>query len=147
VEIERNEGQLNLPHSVATLSYIFHCMLSTSFCPPKVFDVQMQLFWEKNYEMARMCFKQAGETDWEKRAKAAYIMETAEQIRYSDPERAHINLLEAAEIFLSIGRFKSAAECFYDLKDYKQAGMKLVILRKCSFFFFSSFSAASHFRF
>ncbi|KAG5613980.1 hypothetical protein H5410_013804 [Solanum commersonii] len=82
----------------------------------------MKLFWEKNYEMALMCFKQAGETDWEKRAKAAYIMETAEQIRYSDPERAHINLLEAAEIFLSIGRFKSAAECFYDLKDYKQAG-------------------------
>ncbi|KAH0704227.1 hypothetical protein KY285_018505 [Solanum tuberosum] len=89
----------------------------------------MKLFWEKNYEMALMCFKQAGETDWEKRAKAAYIMETAEQIRYSDPERAHINLLEAAEIFLSIGRFKSAAECFYDLKDYKQAGS--IYLDKC----------------
>ncbi|XP_069151554.1 uncharacterized protein [Solanum lycopersicum] len=89
----------------------------------------IKLFWEKNYEMALMCFKQAGEIQWEKRAKAAYNMETAERIRYSDPEKAHIIFLEAAEIFLSIGKFKSAAECFYDLKDYKQAGS--IYLDKC----------------
>lgn len=98
-------------------------MLLTSFRPPKVFDVQMQLFWEKNYEMALMCFKQAGEMGWEKRTKAAVFMETAERIRYSDPEKARTCLLEAAEIFYSIGMFESAAECFYDSKDYKQAGM------------------------
>ncbi|XP_047266599.1 uncharacterized protein LOC107869201 isoform X2 [Capsicum annuum] len=89
----------------------------------------MKLFWEKNYEMALMCFKQAGEVDWEKRAKATGIVATAERIRYSDPEKARTYLLEAAQIFYSIGRFKSAAECFYDLKDYKQAGN--IFLDKC----------------
>lgn len=120
------------------------------FRPHKVFDVLMQLFWEKNYEMALMCFKQAGEVDWEKRAKATGIVATAERIRYSDPEKARTYLLEAAQIFYSIGRFKSAAECFYDLKDYKQAGTTLVVSRNCSpgvpglgfFSFFFSYSAA-----
>lgn len=106
--------------------------LSTSFHRPKVFAVLMQLFWEKNYEMALMCFKQAGETGWEKRAKADGLMATAEQLRSSDPNKARTCLLEAAQIFYSIDRFKSAADCFYDVKDYKQAGMTSVILQHCS---------------
>ncbi|MCD7457192.1 hypothetical protein HAX54_034455, partial [Datura stramonium] len=89
----------------------------------------MKLFWEKNYDMALMCFKQAGETYWEKRAKASGNLATVERIRYSDPEKAQTYLLEAAEIFYSIGKFKSAAECFYDLKDYKPAGN--IYLDKC----------------
>ncbi|PHT64507.1 hypothetical protein T459_31661 [Capsicum annuum] len=103
--------------------------LSTSFHRPKVFAVLMQLFWEKNYEMALMCFKQAGETGWEKRAKADGLMATAEQLRSSDPNKARTCLLEAAQIFYSIDRFKSAADCFYDVKDYKQAGT--IYLDKC----------------
>ncbi|XP_075105039.1 uncharacterized protein LOC107773872, partial [Nicotiana tabacum] len=89
----------------------------------------MKLFWEKNYEMALMCFKQAGETDWEKRAKAAGIRAAAERVLYSDPGKARTYLLEAAEIFYSIGRFESAAECFYDLRDYERAGS--IYLDKC----------------
>ncbi|CAN4092017.1 unnamed protein product [Withania somnifera] len=89
----------------------------------------MKLFWEKNYEMALMCFKQAGDMGWEKRAKASGIMATAERICYSDPKKARICLQEAAHLFYSIGRFTSAAECFYKLKDYKQAG--IIYLDKC----------------
>ncbi|XP_060187254.1 uncharacterized protein LOC132616693 isoform X2 [Lycium barbarum] len=89
----------------------------------------LKLFWEKNYKMALMCFKKAGETNWERRAKAAGLRATVEQIRYTDPEKARTCLLEAAEIFYSIGRFESAAECFYDLEDYQRAGN--IYLHKC----------------
>ncbi|KAM3394194.1 hypothetical protein P3S68_003196 [Capsicum galapagoense] len=43
--------------------------------------------------------------------------------------KARTCLLEAAQIFYSIGRFKYAADCFYDVKDYKQAGT--IYLDKC----------------
>ncbi|XP_060188336.1 uncharacterized protein LOC132617360 isoform X2 [Lycium barbarum] len=94
----------------------------------------LKLFWEKNYKMALMCFKKAGETNWERRAKAAGLRATVEQIRYTDPEKARTCLLEAAEIFYSIGRFESAAECFYDLEDYQRAGniyLHNIYLHKC----------------
>ncbi|XP_075098120.1 uncharacterized protein LOC107772650 [Nicotiana tabacum] len=89
----------------------------------------MKLFWEKNYEMAIMCFKQAGEMNWEKRAKAAGIRAAAGRVLYSNPEKARAYLLEAAELFYSIARFESAAECFYDLRNYERAGS--IYLDKC----------------
>ncbi|OIT32628.1 putative helicase magatama 3 [Nicotiana attenuata] len=89
----------------------------------------VKLFWEKNYEMAIMCFEKAGEKNWEKRAKAAGFRAAAERIRDSNPKEAFTYLREAAEIFDSIGRFESAAECFYDLREYERAGK--IYLEKC----------------
>ena len=88
----------------------------------KCFDVIMQLFWEKNYEMAIMCFEKAGERNWEIRAKAAGFRASAERIRDSNSKESCTYLRQAAEIFDSIGRFEAAAECFYDLRDYERAG-------------------------
>ena len=88
----------------------------------KCFDVIMQLFWEKNYEMAIMCFEKAGERNWEKRAKAAGFRASAERIRDSNSKESCTYLRQAAEIFDSIGRFEAAAECFYDLREYERAG-------------------------
>ncbi|MCD7459032.1 hypothetical protein HAX54_039847 [Datura stramonium] len=89
----------------------------------------VKLFWEKNYEMAIMCFEKAGERNWEKRAKAAGFRAAAERIRDSNPKEACTYLHEAAEIFDSIGRFEAAAECFYDLREYERAGQ--IYLEKC----------------
>ncbi|KAK4344087.1 hypothetical protein RND71_037181 [Anisodus tanguticus] len=95
----------------------------------KCFDIIMQLFWEKNYEMAIMCFEKAGAKNWEKRAKAAGFRAAAERICDSNPKEAFTYLREAAEIFDSIGRFESAAECFYGLREYERAGQ--IYLEKC----------------
>ncbi|CAH9094296.1 unnamed protein product [Cuscuta epithymum] len=89
----------------------------------------LKLLWEKNYEMAIMCFERAGERNLEKQAKASILRETADRMRDSNPNASISNLREAAEIFESIGRFKSAAECFCDLKEYERAGT--IYLKKC----------------
>ncbi|KAL8479576.1 hypothetical protein ACS0TY_026464 [Phlomoides rotata] len=89
----------------------------------------IKLFWEKNYEMAMMCFEKAGEETWEKRAKASRLRAAAESLRSSNPEEANIMLREAAEIFDSIDRVESAAQCFCDLGDYERAGR--IYLEKC----------------
>ncbi|RAL49278.1 hypothetical protein DM860_017558 [Cuscuta australis] len=89
----------------------------------------LKLLWEKNYEMAIMCFERAGERALEKQAKASSIRETAYRMQDSNPKASNFNLREAAEIFESIGRFKSAAECFCDLKEYEHAGT--MYLKKC----------------
>lgn len=85
--------------------------------------VHLQLFWEKNYEMAIMCFEKAGEESWEKRAKASGIRAAAESLHGSNPKEASKMLREAAEIFDSIDRAESAAECFCDLGEYERAGI------------------------
>ncbi|RAL48322.1 hypothetical protein DM860_005746 [Cuscuta australis] len=89
----------------------------------------LKLLWEKNYEMAIMCFERAGEKTLEKQAKASSLRETAYRMQDSNPKASNSNLREAAEIFESIGRFKSAAECFCDLKEYERAGT--MYLKKC----------------
>ncbi|PIN12997.1 RNA helicase [Handroanthus impetiginosus] len=81
----------------------------------------IKLFWEKNYEMATMCFEKAGEETWEKLAKASGLRAAADNLRGSNSEEARVMLREAAEIFDSIGRADSAAECFYVLEDYERA--------------------------
>ncbi|XP_022874965.1 uncharacterized protein LOC111393590 [Olea europaea var. sylvestris] len=82
----------------------------------------IKLFWEKNYEMAIMCFERAGEPTWEKRAKAAGLRASADHMRGSNPKEARIMLREAAELFYSAGKRDSAAECFFDLEEYERAG-------------------------
>ncbi|XP_060209393.1 uncharacterized protein LOC132636503 isoform X2 [Lycium barbarum] len=103
--------------------------MQTSSTPEEWKSRGIKLFWEKNYEMAIMCFEKAGEKNWEKRAKAARFRAAAERIRDSNPTEACTYLREAAEIFDSIGRFESAAECFYDLREYERAGH--IYLEKC----------------
>ncbi|CAI9770914.1 unnamed protein product [Fraxinus pennsylvanica] len=82
----------------------------------------IKLFCEKNYEMAIMCFERAGEPTWEKRAKAAGLRASADHMRGSNPNEARIMLREAAELFYSVGKTDSAAECFFDLEEYERAG-------------------------
>nr|XP_027119396.1 uncharacterized protein LOC113736561 isoform X2 [Coffea arabica] len=82
----------------------------------------IKLYQENKYHMATMCFERAGDTNWEKRAKAASLRATADQLRESNPQEACTILRQAAELFDSIGRAESAAECFCDLGDYERAG-------------------------
>ncbi|XP_012837480.1 PREDICTED: uncharacterized protein LOC105958026 [Erythranthe guttata] len=89
----------------------------------------LQLFWEKNYEMATVCFEKAGEEIWEKRAKASGLRASADSMRGSNPKEARVMLREAAEIFDSIDRADTAAECFCDLGEYERAGR--IYLEKC----------------
>ena len=93
----------------------------------------LQLFYENNFEMATMCFERAGDTMWERRAKASGLKAAADRMRGSNPEGAHTVLRQAAEIFDSIGRAESAAECFCDLGEYETAGTyPLMILSSLS---------------
>ncbi|XP_073028907.1 uncharacterized protein [Primulina eburnea] len=89
----------------------------------------IKLFWVKNYEMATLCFERAGEATWEKRAKASGLRASADHIRISSPSESRIMIREAAELFNSIGRAVSAAECFCDLEEYERAGM--IYLQEC----------------
>ncbi|KZV50281.1 hypothetical protein F511_38996 [Dorcoceras hygrometricum] len=79
--------------------------------------------------MATMCFERAGEATWEKRAKASGLRASADYIRISNPREAQIMIREAAELFHSIGRAASAAECFFELEEYERAGM--IYLHEC----------------
>ncbi|KAK6774713.1 hypothetical protein RDI58_029952 [Solanum bulbocastanum] len=103
--------------------------MQTSSTPEEWKSRGVKLFWEKNYEMAIMCFEKAGERNWEKRAKAAGFRAAAERIRDSNSKESCTYLRQAAEIFDSIGRFEAAAECFYDLREYERAGQ--IYLEKC----------------
>lgn len=98
------------------------------FSPLNLLHAYAQLFWERNYEMATMCFEKAGEENWEKRAKASGLRATGDRLRDSNSAEARVMLIEAAEIFESIGKADIAAECFCDLGEYERAGM----LRHCS---------------
>ncbi|XP_052204545.1 uncharacterized protein LOC127809631 isoform X2 [Diospyros lotus] len=89
----------------------------------------IKLFYENNFEMATMCFERAGDTMWERRAKASGLKAAADRMRGSNPEWARTDLRQAAEIFDSIGRAESAAECFCDLGEYETAGR--LYLDKC----------------
>ncbi|KAL5984658.1 hypothetical protein ACLOJK_041279 [Asimina triloba] len=83
----------------------------------------IKLFNEGNFEMATMCFERAGDEFREKWAKAAGHRATAERILSTNSEHARQALLQAAEIFESIGKPDAAASCFIMLNDYKTAGL------------------------
>lgn len=85
--------------------------------------MRVQLYWEKNYEKAVLCFEKAGDIIWEKRAKASSLRATADRLRSSNRKESCTILREAAEIFDSIGRAECAAECFCDLGEYERAGI------------------------
>lgn len=98
-----------------------HAMQMPS-CPAERTSRGTKLHWEKNYETAAMCFERAGDIIWEKRAKAASLRVTADRLHSSNPKEACRILKEAGEIFDSIGRAESAAECFCDVVEYERAG-------------------------
>ncbi|RVW47883.1 hypothetical protein CK203_104295 [Vitis vinifera] len=81
----------------------------------------MQLFYEHNYEMARMCFEKAGDTYNEKFVRAANLQALANSISSSSPQIAKNYLNEAADLFEGIGKAEYAAKCFFELKNYERA--------------------------
>ncbi|GKC22283.1 UvrD-like helicase, ATP-binding domain, P-loop containing nucleoside triphosphate hydrolase, partial [Tanacetum coccineum] len=81
-----------------------------------------KLFYESNFVLATLCFERAGDTMWEKLAKASGLRTSADQMRGKNPEAFKGYLREAAEIFESIGKPESAATCYCDLGEYERAG-------------------------
>ncbi|KAL6292651.1 hypothetical protein ACE6H2_000793 [Prunus campanulata] len=79
--------------------------------------------------MATMCFQRAGDTYWERRSKAAGLKVMADLKRTSNPKKANALLKEAGEIFESLGKADSAAQCFFDSGEYKRAAR--IYLDKC----------------
>lgn len=72
--------------------------------------------------MATMCFERAGDTIWEKLAKASGLRAMADQMQGTNPGSYFDHLREAAEMFESIGKLESAASCYCDLREYERAG-------------------------
>ncbi|PWA60761.1 uvrD-like Helicase, ATP-binding domain, P-loop containing nucleoside triphosphate hydrolase [Artemisia annua] len=81
-----------------------------------------KLFYENNFAMATLCFERAGDTVWEKMAKASDLRASADQIRGTNHEAFRGYVREAAEMFESIGKLESAASCYCDLGEYERAG-------------------------
>ncbi|XP_048319279.2 uncharacterized protein LOC107429676 isoform X2 [Ziziphus jujuba] len=89
----------------------------------------VKLFHECNYESAKMCFQRAGNTVWEELAEAASLRASAQHISSSDTKKAHIYLKKAAKLYISIGKFELAAQCYYESNEYEEAGT--IYLEKC----------------
>nr|XP_043619930.1 uncharacterized protein LOC122591746 [Erigeron canadensis] len=88
-----------------------------------------KLFYGNNFVMATMCFERAGDTMWEKLAKASSLRAFADQMQERNPEAYLGYLRESAEVFECIGKFESAASCYSDMGEYKRAGT--MYLYKC----------------
>nr|GEW37032.1 UvrD-like helicase, ATP-binding domain, P-loop containing nucleoside triphosphate hydrolase [Tanacetum cinerariifolium] len=84
---------------------------------------------KNNFVMATMCFERAGDTMWEKLAKASGLRASAEQMRGTNQEAFQSYVREAAGMFESIGKLESAASCYCDLAEYERAGK--IYLYKC----------------
>ncbi|PWA46185.1 uvrD-like Helicase, ATP-binding domain, P-loop containing nucleoside triphosphate hydrolase [Artemisia annua] len=85
--------------------------------------LEFQLFYEKKFGMATICFERAGDTMWEKLAKACGLRASADQIRETHPESYFSYLREAAgKIYMhKCGKFDAAAECFTLAGCYSEA--------------------------
>ncbi|XP_026424181.1 uncharacterized protein LOC113320490 [Papaver somniferum] len=81
----------------------------------------IKLLDEGNFEMATMCFERAGDPFLEKLAKATGLRAAGAHMLGSNTELARVALVEAAEIYESIGKADFAAKCFMELKDFKRA--------------------------
>ncbi|KAH9618695.1 hypothetical protein KSS87_006974, partial [Heliosperma pusillum] len=76
----------------------------------------------ENYEVAAMCFERAGDKHWETLSRAKGLKALASRTDEVDPEAASSMLRRAGELFESINLSVKAADCYYELKDYKKAG-------------------------
>ncbi|GKC19590.1 UvrD-like helicase, ATP-binding domain, P-loop containing nucleoside triphosphate hydrolase [Tanacetum coccineum] len=81
-----------------------------------------KFFYENNFVMAKLCFEKAGDTMWEKMAKASDLRASADQMRRTNHEAFRGYVREAAEMFESIGKLEYAASCYCDLGEYERAG-------------------------
>ncbi|GJW10068.1 UvrD-like helicase, ATP-binding domain, P-loop containing nucleoside triphosphate hydrolase [Tanacetum coccineum] len=90
--------------------------------PQEWLDRGKKFFYENNFVMSTLCFEKAGDTMWEKLAKASGLRESAYQMRGTNHEAFVSYVREAAGIFESIGKLESAASCYCDLEDYERAG-------------------------
>ena len=86
-----------------------------------------QLFYQNNYEKARMCFERAGDRYWEKWATAAGLRAAANHMSCSNSQSMHINLMKAAETFDSIGKSELSAQCYYEANEYERAGITVTL--------------------
>ncbi|XP_074320889.1 uncharacterized protein LOC141657521 [Silene latifolia] len=76
----------------------------------------------ENYEVAAMCFERADDKHWETLARALGLKALASRTDEVDPEAASSMIRRAGELFESINLFVKAADCYFELKDYKKAG-------------------------
>jgi tetratricopeptide (TPR) repeat protein len=89
----------------------------------------IKLYCESRNEMAMMCFNRAGDKHRESWAKAASLRRSAKFMLDSNSKTAYDLINKAADIYTSIGRFNSAAQCFIESKQYEKAGQ--IYLKKC----------------
>ncbi|GKE63139.1 TPR and ankyrin repeat-containing protein 1-like protein [Tanacetum coccineum] len=83
-----------------------------------------KLFHENNFRMAQLCFLKAEDKYSERLAKAHHLRAIAINASASYRERRKL-FEDAAKLFNSIGKKVLAAECFYEIEDYKTAGSLL----------------------
>ncbi|KAI3889980.1 hypothetical protein MKW92_037282 [Papaver armeniacum] len=83
--------------------------------------LEFQLLDEGNFEMATMCFERAGDSFLEKLAKASGLRVAGVHMLSSNTELARVALVEAAEIYESIGKADFVVKCSMELKDLKRA--------------------------
>ncbi|GJT76661.1 UvrD-like helicase, ATP-binding domain, P-loop containing nucleoside triphosphate hydrolase [Tanacetum coccineum] len=91
-----------------------------------------KFFYGNNFVMATMCFERAGDTMWEKLAKASGLRASAYQMRGTNHEAFEGYLREAALMFESIGKLELSATCYCDLGEYEKAGK--IYMHKCGKF-------------
>ncbi|KAI3685051.1 hypothetical protein L6452_34283 [Arctium lappa] len=78
----------------------------------------VKLFCEKNYIMAEMCFLKAGDKNSARLAEAYHLRALADGHQASQLERKKL-FKDAAKLFREIGKIEPAAECFYEMEDFK----------------------------
>ncbi|CAK7326904.1 unnamed protein product [Dovyalis caffra] len=81
-----------------------------------------KLLHEHNYDMAITCFERAGDRHAQTLAEALGLKAAADRMHGSNPIMASNAHMQAAEMFESIGKVESAAECFYLSNNYERAG-------------------------
>ncbi|GJU96609.1 UvrD-like helicase, ATP-binding domain, P-loop containing nucleoside triphosphate hydrolase [Tanacetum coccineum] len=97
-----------------------------------------KFFYENNFLMAIICFERAGDTMWEKLAKASDLRASADRMRQTNHEAFLGYVREAAEMFESIGKHESAASCYCDLGEYERAAKPQKLTPRRSVFQVSS---------
>ncbi|GKD65483.1 UvrD-like helicase, ATP-binding domain, P-loop containing nucleoside triphosphate hydrolase, partial [Tanacetum coccineum] len=85
-----------------------------------------KIFYGNNFAMATMCFERAGDTIWEKLAKAYGLRASAYQMRGTNHEAFEGYLREAALMFESIGKLELSATCYCDLGEYEKAALNVI---------------------
>ncbi|PWA79190.1 uvrD-like Helicase, ATP-binding domain, P-loop containing nucleoside triphosphate hydrolase [Artemisia annua] len=103
--------------------------MRVSSSPQEWRECGKKFFCENNFVMATMCFERAGDTMWEKLARASGLRASADQMRGTNHEAFSRYVKEAAGMFESIGKLESAASCYCDLGEYERAGN--IYLSKC----------------